>query len=229
MESVHLSPHCRHEPRRRRVVRRFSFLWVNPSRAFPSPANDSAGWKWELKGFQGFRAFTRPRKNQVFIRETRHEQPLDNARNLTFTLIAAFCHAIFRENNLRRGRAKNQSIACVEKAARNFPNQLACHFSLEACRLSLSERNFSTSQRIIPLFRFGAVYLRFFYVGRISYISPSRAINTSFQSRPLSSSQFLLANLRYTATVARDLRQTAAIIELQEPSWLFTTCSIVTC
>lgn len=154
----------------------------------------------------------------MFIRKTRHEQPLDNARNLTFTLIAAFCHAFFRENNLRRRGAGNRSIACVEKAARNFPNQLACHFSLEACRLSLSERNFSTSQRIIPLFRFGAVYLRFFYVCRISYDLPSRAINTSFRPRPLSSSQFLLASLRCTATVARDLRRTAATLELQEPS-----------
>ena len=120
MESVHLSPHCRHEPRRRRVVRRFSFLWVNPSRAFPSPANDSAGWKWELKGFQGFRAFTRPRKNQVFIRETRHEQPLDNARNLTFTLIAAFCHAIFRENNLRRGGGEKSIDSLRRESSAKF-------------------------------------------------------------------------------------------------------------
>lgn len=76
-----------------------------------------------------------------------------------------------------------------------FATDRVRHFSPWLCRLSLSERNFSTSQRIIPSFRSGAVYLRFFYGCRISYCSPSRVVNTSFRSSPsLSPSFSRLAN-----------------------------------
>lgn len=88
-------------------------------------------------------------------------------------------------------------------------------FSPSLPRLSLAGRNFSTSQRIIRSFRSGAVYLRFFHVCRVSYGSPSRAVNTSFRPSPSSSSQFLFANLRVGARPSREIYVTAS--ELQEP------------